>query len=113
MLDLDSLKPEEKLIVYGSLAPGGSNAFMFKGVEGSWHRCRIWGRMLHWRGFKSFKWDPKGPEHEAWLFASAALPQIFPGLDDFEGDEYQRLVIPARVGDAWVLAHIYEGKCFE
>ncbi len=113
MLDLDSLKPEEKLIVYGSLAPGGSNAFMFKGLEGTWHRCRIWGHMRRWRGFKSFKWDPKGPEHESWLFASAALPRIFPELDDFEGNEYQRLVIPARVGAAWVLANIYEGKFCE
>jgi hypothetical protein len=42
MRELDSYKPEEKLIVYGSLAPGGSNAFMFKGLEGTWRRCRIW-----------------------------------------------------------------------
>jgi len=113
MMELDSYNPEELLIVYGSLAPGGSNAFIFKGVEGTWHRCRIRGHMRRWRGFKSFKWDPEGPEHQAWLFASPALPQIFPELDDFEGDEYRRLVIPAQVGDAWVLANIYEGKCFE
>jgi hypothetical protein len=111
--ELDLYNPEERLVVYGSLAPGGSNTFMFKGLEGTWHRCRIYGNMGRWRGFKAFKWDPKGPEHDAWLFASPALPRIFPELDDFEGEEYRRVLVPARVGDHWVLTNIYEGKFFE
>jgi hypothetical protein len=31
-------------------------------------------------------------------------------LDDFEGEEYERLVIPARVSDQLVMAQVYEGK---
>jgi gamma-glutamylcyclotransferase (GGCT)/AIG2-like uncharacterized protein YtfP len=104
---------EERLIVYGSLAPGGRNNFLFKGVEGTWHRCLIQGHMGRWRGFKSFRFDPEGPEHQAWLLCSPALPGMFPDLDDFEGEEYRRIVIPAKVGEQWVRAHIYEGKYFD
>jgi hypothetical protein len=110
MVEIDSIKPEERLVIYGSLAPGGSNNFMFTGVDGNWHKCVIKGRMGRWRGFKSFRYDPQGQEYEAWLFESPVLPQMFPDLDDFEGEEYKRTVIPARIGDHLVLAQIYEGK---
>ncbi len=102
--------PEHRLIVYGSLAPGGANAFLFQGLEGTWHRCLIQGHMGRWRGFKSFHFDPEGPEHQAWLFYSLALPRLLPDLDDFEGEEYRRIVIPAKVGEQWVQANIYEGE---
>ena len=102
--------PETKLIVYGSLAPGGVNAFMLAGLSGEWHPCRIRGRMGTFRGFKSFRYDPQGPEHPAWLLTSPALPGIMPELDDFEGEAYERRIIPARVNGGWVLAQIYAGK---
>jgi hypothetical protein len=102
--------PETRLIVYGSLAPGGANAFLPAGLEGEWHRCVIRGHMGRFLGFKSFRYDPEGPEHAAWLLESPHLPRVYPDLDDFEGEEYERLVIPARVGDRQVMAHIYAGK---
>ena len=102
--------PETRLIVYGSLSPGEANAFMLAGLSGEWRACRIRGRMGVYRGFKSFRYDREGPEHPAWLFSSADLPRIIPELDDFEGEEYERRVIPARVNGRWVRAQIYEGK---
>ena len=102
--------PETRLIVYGSLAPGGANAFLLAGVVGEWHPCRIRGRLGHYRGFKSFRYDPQGPEHPAWLFSSAELLRIIPELDDFEGEAYERRVIPARVDGGWVKAQVYEGR---
>ena len=68
--------PETRLIVYGSLAPGGVNAFMLAGLVGEWYPCRIRGRMGTYLGFKSFRYDPQGPEHPAWLFR----PRNSPGL---------------------------------
>jgi gamma-glutamylcyclotransferase (GGCT)/AIG2-like uncharacterized protein YtfP len=102
--------PEESLIVYGSLAPGEANHFLLAGLEGEWYRCRIRGQMGNYRGFKSFRYDPRGPEHPAWLLSSPDISRVLPELDDFEGDEYERIIIPARVGDRWVMAQIYEGK---
>jgi len=102
--------PETKLIVYGSLAPGGVNAFMLAGLVGEWFTCRIRGRMGTYLGFKSFRYDPQGPEHPAWLLESADLPRIIPELDDFEGEEYERIIIPAQVHGRWVMAQVYEGR---
>ena len=102
--------PETKLIVYGSLAPGGANAFLLAGLVGEWYPCRIRGRMGVFRGFKSFRHDPEGPEHPAWLLVSAELPRVISELDDFEGEEYERCIIAARVNHRWVMAQIYTGK---
>jgi gamma-glutamylcyclotransferase (GGCT)/AIG2-like uncharacterized protein YtfP len=112
-LELTTVQPEERLIVYGSLAPGGSNAFMLAGLEGEWYRCLIRGHLGHYRGFKSFRYDPRGPEHKAWLFSSANLSRVIQDLDDFEGEEYERRVIPARVGDRQVQAQVYAGKYWD
>lgn len=102
--------PETKLIVYGSLAPGGVNAFLLAGLVGEWHPCRIRGRMGTYLGFKSFRYEPQGPEHPAWLLESEELPRIIPELDDFEGEAYERRIIPAQVQGRWVKAQVYEGR---
>ena len=62
------------------------------------------------QGFKSFRYDPQGPEHPAWLLESTDLPRIIPELDDFEGEAYERRIIPARVNGGWVRAQVYAGK---
>ena len=64
-------------------------------------------------GFKSYRFDPQGPEHLAWLLESSELPRIIDDLDDFEGEEYERTVIPARVDGRWVMSQVYEGKYFD
>ena len=110
MQELDFYRPDEKLIVYGSLAPGGSNAFLFAGVPGTWHRCSIRGHMGRLHGFKSFQYDPGGAELPAWLFDSPVLPRLLPDLDGLEGQEYRRVLIPPMVDGYWVVAHIYEGR---
>jgi len=102
--------PETSLIVYGSLAPGGINAFMLAGLVGECYPCRIQGRMGTYLGFKSFRYDPQGPEHPAWLLSSTDLPRIIPELDDFEGEAYERLIIPARVNGHRVVAQVYAGR---
>ena len=102
--------PETRLIVYGSLAPGEVNDFMLAGLSGEWHPCCIRGQMGVFLGFKSFRYDPQGPEHPAWLLSSTDLPRIIPDLDDFEGEAYERRIIPVRVNGRWVKAQVYAGK---
>ncbi len=102
--------PDERLIVYGTLVPGGIYHHLLAELPGTWEPCVIHGHMgEHW-GFKAFQYDDHGPEHSAWLFTSEALPEKFPELDAFEGEPYRRIIIPARVGDRLVLANIYEGN---
>jgi hypothetical protein len=110
MLEMIVDNPDERLIVYGSLAPGGVNSFLLRPLGGTWQKCLIRGRMERYRGFKRFQYDPEGEEYQAWLFSSAALPPKLAELDDFEGDEYQRILIPAQIGEHTVMAHIYAGR---
>jgi hypothetical protein len=102
--------PEAKLIVYGSLVPGGLYHFLLADLPGTWEQCVIRGRMGHYGGFKAFCYDAAGPEHPAWLLASAELPRVIAELDDFEGEAYERLIIPARVSGRWVMAQVYAGR---
>jgi gamma-glutamylcyclotransferase (GGCT)/AIG2-like uncharacterized protein YtfP len=102
--------PEKQLIVYGSLVPGGLNHFLLADLPGTWEQCFIRGRMGEYWGFRTFRYDPAGPEHPAWLLTSPALPGILPDLDGFEGEAYERRIIPARVNGGWVRAQVYAGK---
>ncbi len=102
--------PETKLIVYGSLVPGEANHFLLAGLTGQWHKCHIRGHMGQYRGFKSFRYDPKGPQHRAWLLESFELSRFITDLDDFEGEGYKRIIIPAQVDGRWVMAQVYEGR---
>jgi len=84
--------------------------YLLADLPGTWEKIVIRGRMGEYWGFKAFRYDGEGPEHEAWLLTSPALPEKFPELDAFEGEAYRRTLIPARVGGRRVLGHIYEGK---
>jgi gamma-glutamylcyclotransferase (GGCT)/AIG2-like uncharacterized protein YtfP len=110
MRHTDLTEAAHRLIVYGSLVPGGMYHFLLADLPGTWEKCVIQGRMGEYWGFKAFQHDDAGPEHPAWLFTSEALPEKFPELDEFEGEPYRRIVIPARMGDRLVLAYIYEGR---
>jgi len=105
--------PDHHLIVYGTLAPGGMYHYLLADLPGTWEQCVIRGRLGEYWGFMAFQYDENGPERPAWLFTSKALPQKFPELDAFEGEAYQRRLIPALVGIRWVRAQIYEGKYLE
>ena len=109
MLKPDLADAADKLIVYGSLAPGEDNYILLADLPGTWEKCSIRGRMGSFMGFKSFRIDPGGEEHPAWLFISPGLPARFPALDDFEGEAYQRVVIQVQIEGRRVWAHIYEG----
>jgi gamma-glutamylcyclotransferase (GGCT)/AIG2-like uncharacterized protein YtfP len=104
--------PGNKLIVYGTLAPGGRYHYLLADLPGTWERCLIRGHMGEFWGFKAFQYDPAGPEHPGWLLTSPALPEKFPELDAFEGEPYRRVIIPARVGLRRVRAQIYAARQF-
>ena len=109
-LRLCLLDPEQRLIAYGTLVPGGKYFHLVKDLAGTWQPCVIRGHMGTYRGYKSFKWNPEGPPHSAWLLTSPELPLKLPELDGFEGQAYSRRLIPAQVGSCVIMANIYEGK---
>jgi len=99
-----------RLILYGTLVPGGQYHDLLADLRGTWEECGIRGYLGEYRGFPAFRYDAAGPEPPAWLLTSEALPERFPELDAFEGEGYRRVVIPARLGSRRVWANIYAGR---
>lgn len=104
-------RPEERLIVYGTLVPGGKFHHLLADLKpATWEPCRIRGRLGRYLGYPAFTWNPSGNSHPAWLVTSPKLPRRFPLLDRFEGEAYSRRLIFAEAGDRLILANIYEAR---
>jgi gamma-glutamylcyclotransferase (GGCT)/AIG2-like uncharacterized protein YtfP len=106
-----------RLIVYGSLAPGGPNHGLLSDLEGEWHKGWITGELLErgWSAAMSYpalRWCPEGGEIEAYLLVSEDLPDHWRRLDEFEGLEYKRIWAPFwdPGGDVQV-GNIYAMEC--
>lgn len=94
--------PGERLAVYGSLAPGRSNAWVLEPLEGDWlDGGWVCGR-LHQRGwgaahgFPGLEPDPQADPVPVQVFVSPQLAEQWPRLDAFEGDDYRRIVLPVQ-----------------
>jgi gamma-glutamylcyclotransferase (GGCT)/AIG2-like uncharacterized protein YtfP len=109
LLDLIFDKPDQKLVVYGTLAPGAANESLLKGIDGLWQECRIRGDIRICKGLKYFKWDPAAGETIVQMITSEHIPSKLPNLDRFEGDGYHRILIPVKIADRFVVANVYEG----
>lgn len=102
-----------RLAVYGSLIPGQENAHLLTGVAGSWICGRVRGHLLDrgWasgRGYPGLRWDPGGASVPVHLLTSSDLPNHWSRLDDFEGDEYLRILVPVEGDDGRIrVANLY------
>ena len=65
---------------------------------------------MRYTGLKYFKWSQNAGEIDAKMFISKSLPDELSSIDRFEGGNYHRILIPAKVGEYWVIANIYERK---
>jgi gamma-glutamylcyclotransferase (GGCT)/AIG2-like uncharacterized protein YtfP len=110
LLELIFDKPDQKLIVYGTLAPGAPNERLLKDIVGTWQDCKIRGEIIQRHGLKYFKWNLNAGEIDAKIFVSRFLPEKLSTIDRFEGKDYHRILIPAKVEERLVIANIYEGK---
>jgi gamma-glutamylcyclotransferase (GGCT)/AIG2-like uncharacterized protein YtfP len=106
-------QPEHRLVVYGSLAPGESNHDKLDGVNGVWERGvvhgvlydRGWGARI---GYPALEWQPDGPPVDVHLFTSEQMPQHWTRLDQFEGKDYRRLLVPVfRAGELLTVGQVY------
>ena len=102
----------ERLAVYGSLQPGGSNHGQLAGLKGDWRRGTVrgwlvdsgWGAAV---GYPGLRPDPEGPEVAVQVFASPDLASHWARLDAFEGDEYERMPVRVDLGGDVVEAQLY------
>jgi gamma-glutamylcyclotransferase (GGCT)/AIG2-like uncharacterized protein YtfP len=94
--------PSRRLAVYGSLAPGKKNHHVIAGINGSWRKATLRGSLRNegWgagEGFPGFLWDGTNTAVAAQVFSSSDLPHYWTMLDEFEGNEYRRILVPAEI----------------
>lgn len=101
-----------RLAVYGTLAPGEVNHHQLNGLTGSWSKGVVrgdkdahgWG-LTH--GFPGLRWNPEGGTVAVQVFESADLPAHWKRLDEFEGADYRRVLIPVEQDGRLIIANIY------
>lgn len=91
-------KPETKLAIYGTLAPGEINHSQIAGIPGTWHDGFVRGDLQHtgWgaeHGFPALGWRPDGARVPTKLFVAPDLVRHWRRLDDFEGVGYRRILV--------------------
>lgn len=99
--------PNQRLVVYGTLAPGEVNHHILEPIPGNWSRCVLRGAIDRSGSFPVFQWDPSGEALEAQLFESPELPDHWLRIDRFEGPRYKRLIVPAETERGIKMANVY------
>lgn len=105
--------PSNKLGTYGTLSPGECNHHIVKELRGQWLRGTTYGWMQPhgWGqqyGFLVMVFDPAGQPIPIHVLESPDLPEGFTRIDEFEGSEYQRVVLPIKLSNgALCTAQVY------
>ncbi len=102
----------QRLVTYGSLAPGRPNHHLLDGLEGRWVEGRVYGTLVDagWGaslGYPALILDPDGSAIDVHVFESADLPAHWARLDEFEGSGYDRVVTIVRMPAGDMDASIY------
>jgi gamma-glutamylcyclotransferase (GGCT)/AIG2-like uncharacterized protein YtfP len=100
-------RPGERLVIYGTLAPGRENHDVIEDLGGSYSDCSVHGRITEVDGLPYFTWAPEAQSLPAQLFCSDQLPAKWDDLDRFEGSGYKRRLIPAVSDGGLCIASIY------
>lgn len=102
------------LFVYGSLQPGAENEKYLQDIRGSWKQGYVLGNLVTegWGtkiGFPAIKVNEQGDQIKGWLLESDELQAHLKRLDEFEGDEYQRIIAKIYLDDGTTThAYLYE-----
>lgn len=102
----------ENLFVYGTLAPGRPNEHVLAVIRGTWRPAAVAGALAErgWGAAQGYPGIILGGEGrvEGVVLSSDELAEHWDRLDEFEGDEYRRVPVEARLEDgSTVTAQIY------
>lgn len=96
---INTYKPERSLIVYGTLAPNRSNYSEVEHIKGKWMKGIVKGKLENagWAtefGYPAFRHTRSEEQEniEAYILFSDRLGDNWASLDEFEGNEYIRIL---------------------
>ncbi len=94
----------ERLFVYGTLAPGQPNDHILRDVPGTWEEAFVKGRLVEhgWGaelGFPAIELSEADSRVAGLVFTSDSLAGHWQRLDEFEGEGYQRVMAEAYLHD--------------
>jgi gamma-glutamylcyclotransferase (GGCT)/AIG2-like uncharacterized protein YtfP len=110
-------RPSERLAVYGSLTPGQPNHHLLAPLGGEWIEGYVEGELhaMGWgaaQGFPALRWRSGGVKVRVHVLISSALPEMWVKLDEFEGADYRRSLVPVysteKIGALLAIANLYE-----
>lgn len=105
-----------RLFIYGSLAPNEINGHILKGIGGTWEEATVkgilyekgWGAQM---GFPGIILDNSASKIDGYLFTCENLDKKWDFLDDFEGEEYERVIAEVKLANnKYIDAFIYTLK---
>lgn len=101
-------EPSTKLASYGTLRPGESNHKVVADISGKWVDGIIHGEVNMYRGYPVFKWKEAGADVPVQILCSENLPPELPRIDEFEGADYTRILVPVYLPDRVWVCYVYE-----
>ena len=103
----------ERLFVYGTLAPGQPNEHVLAPLAGHWQPAAVQGRLvqLGWGaalGYPALIPAADGETIRGYVFSTPRLADFWPTLDEFEGEQYERVLVAAVLDDGGAVeAYVY------
>lgn len=103
----------QRLFVYGSLRPGGTNAHVLSDLKGEWTRGTVRGRLVDsgWGaalGYPAIVLDDEAGMVPGHVLTSEDLSERWHELDEFEGPGYRRTRTTVQVGGGRIVeAFVY------
>ena len=94
----------QRLFVYGTLCPGKPNEHVLSAIGGTWQEASVKGYLKQqgWSaemGYPGIVLDDTGDEINGYIFCSDKLDYHWDELDEFEGEEYKRVLITVKTSN--------------
>ena len=105
----------QAIFVYGTLRQGFPNEHILTRIGGEFENAWLKGRYINvgWgasMGCPAMIPDPNGESVKGQVFRSEYLPDNWAVLDEFEGDEYQRVMVEVNLERGVQSAAVYVAK---
>jgi gamma-glutamylcyclotransferase (GGCT)/AIG2-like uncharacterized protein YtfP len=100
-------RPNTRLASYGTLRPNESNHSLVSEIDGKWIPGTIIGDLTERHGYPVFTWNVSGGKVPVEILISKDWCIHWDRLDEFEGAEYERILVPVETADGIVICNLY------